>query len=862
MKNNSRACRAILPLLWNHAEATLSPGDRERVEMHLTTCKNCTAQAQACRQTVLLMQKGRTLPLPDTTNWQTLCARLDNEPAPVRHRPLWYVPRPVWVWSGAAAALSLAVVGLSHRGGEPKPAPLPVAAVPFAEQKHAVSVRGGATATMRPIKVPHGTVASFKGRFIPQNGIAPIRTNVPKQQEASPVSLQDDMAYLNARLDTAQSGLSLPAGQDAAMKANLDRILQIGDDFVTVSFPQIASRDDKGLAAAAQAYKQEKEIIDARLVRKVTIAARGMAFVDFCKHLRSMTGIEIIAGRSIANEKLTVFCKDQSLRDLMRQMRQVFGFIWLRSGEEGAFRYEFAQSMRRQLEEEELCNRDRAEALLDLNAQIENYRKNLELSPQEAAAKYEAATGEEKHLLWAHEMNGSGPMQLFLSLAPEELDALRNGQQLKFSGSPEDKERPLPPGIGERLLNYPESFRILLTDNSSQFGPPNYVPDGKPLTEFSGLVPTVHLSIQEPEPGHFELIGGAGVRIPGRAANQMDVADNNTVIAHGLSPSIRNPQNAVVNAAQKPVFQRDPALKDRVTIQPKATCTLPAALYEQDRDGPRVTSADVLETLHKVTGQNIVADYFTRVYEPGDVSVVNASLFDALCRLADAMRMRWKRESGWLQFRSTGYFNEKRMEVSNIALSRWAASRREHDALTLNDLTEIAQLSDTQLNSGGMSSGARAVFGLTEWHIARNLRRPDLRFFALLTPQQRDAAKTERGLPFAEMSAAQQAKFCDVCLGGSFATAEQVEGASFRVRYLPPAPKTEKEKQAAAKLSALSDTDPDKRILQASAARIGTWKAQDEALLQCVYRYLGGRGKRLNDNYGFSQEYDGKIFGD
>lgn len=855
MKINSRACRAVLPLLWDYTEATLSQRDRERVDAHLGTCRECAAQAEAYRMTAALMQQGRTVPLLDPTNWQSFCARLESESAPVVRRGRWQSSRPLLAWSGAFAALTLIAVGLSPTGNDTGHQPQRISRVPFKEKAPSTPVRSAVVSP--PQKISVGSKSSFTLRSTPPPAPPPAL----KQTGTPTASPQSDMAYLNAGFDAAQNGAPLPTGKNAEIQAGLDRVLQTGDDFVTVPFPQIASKDEEGLKAAAQAYRQEKEIIDARLVRKVTVAAKGMAFVDFCRQLRALTGIEIVAGRNIANEKLTVFCKEQPLRDLMRQMRQVFGLTWLRSGGEGAFRYELLQSMRRQIEEEDLCNRDRAEALLDLNAQLENYRKNLDMSPQEAAAKYDAATGEEKHLLWAHQMNGSGPMQLFLSLAPDELDSLRNGQQLKFSGTPDDRERLLPPGIGERMLNYPDSFRLALTDHSLQFGPPAYVPNGRPLSDFPGLSPTVHLSIQESEPGHFELIGGAGIKIPGRAVDQMDTADSNTLIAGGLSPSIRNPHNAVVNAEQRAAFNRDPALKGKVTVQPKATCELTGALYEQGKNGPRVTSADVLEVLHKATGQSIVADYFTRVYEPGAVSSVNAPLFDALCRLSDAMRMRWKRESGWLQFRSTGYFNEKRMEVSNATLNRWAASCREQGALTLNDLTEIAQLTDTQLNSRGMSDGARAIFGLTEWPIARNSQRRDLRFLALLTPPQREAATTEQGVPFAQMSPAQQSAFCELCMG-SFVTAEQVADASFRVRYLPPAPKPKKEKEAEPKPFALSDTDPDKLILQASAARIGIWKPKDEAILQFIYRYLGGHGKRLNDNFGFSQGYDGKIFGD
>src|SRR5207253_5497313 len=50
-------------------------------------------------------------------------------------------------------------------------------------------------------------------------------------------------------------------------------------------------------------------------------------------------------------------------------------------------------------------------------------------------------------------------------------------------------------------------------------------------------------------------------------------------------------------------------------------------------------------------------------------------------------------------FRNAGFYNDRLREVPNRLLRRWVASRREHGALTLDDLVEIAQLPDAQLDS-------------------------------------------------------------------------------------------------------------------------------------------------------------------
>src|SRR5205823_9060719 len=111
----------------------------------------------------------------------------------------------------------------------------------------------------------------------------------------------------------------------------------------------------------------------------------------------------------------------------------------------------------------------------------------------------------------------------------------------------------------------------------------------------------------------------------------------------------------------------------------------------------------------------------------------------------------------WLQFRSASFYDDRMKEVPNRQLARWAAARREHGGLPLDDLVEIAQLSDAQLDSTFMAEGARELWGLEEWGLAHTyLPRPHLRYLATLTPEQRQAAESAVGVSFTQLSLAQQ----------------------------------------------------------------------------------------------------------
>src|SRR5947209_11796240 len=122
-------------------------------------------------------------------------------------------------------------------------------------------------------------------------------------------------------------------------------------------------------------------------------------------------------------------------------------------------------------------------------------------------------------------------------------------------------------------------------------------------------------------------------------------------------------------------------------------------------------------------------------------------LFEALNLIAATMRMRWRKEEDWLQFRSSSYYDDRLKEVPNRLLTRWSAARRLKGMLSLDDLLEIAQLPDSQLDAEEMAEGARDCLGLTEWDLARHKTlSTHLRILATYTPEQRRLAMSVTGL--------------------------------------------------------------------------------------------------------------------
>jgi RNA polymerase sigma-70 factor, ECF subfamily len=607
---------------------------------------------------------------------------------------------------------------------------------------------------------------------------------------------EGDLSYLNEAVAPMRQWAWLPLDQMQALETRLG----FSDIVPIAARPEETMERREFLRQAAVGAaglilsETEKEVVDRRLTQKVTCTFKATALSDLCEKLKVDTGIRLSAGASVADEKVTLFCRNLPLRDVMRQLSRPFGYTWLRSGKPEDYRYELAQDLRSQLLEEELRNRDRNAALLALEQEMSGYRRYLDLSPDQALARARSASPEEKRRLEQLASSGWGPLQLYFRLSPQDQAILRSGQGLTFAMDGElagkvpgliggAGVRPLPPELRQGALQSLRDRRVVRRDGNYQTAPADD-PGGIPLTAAPEAQPIVTLELHESELGQFTLDGHSGFAIPNQ--NEPGKAtfglSSQGPYASGRSPAVLQPNNRKANAK----LAGDPALRARVSLQPRPSCGAPREAGVPSGPaaaGRKVTPADVLEAIHQATGRPVIGDSFTRLYPLEMAAVRDQSLFDALNQVADVMHLRWAKDDTWLQFRSSSYYNDRLKEVPNRLLARWSASRRQHGELTLDDLLEIAQLSDVQLAARDMAEGARDCWGLAEWDLARNgFFRPHLHYLAQLTPAQRQAALAPNGLAFAQMSLAQQQQFISL-RAQNIRSLEELTGATLRVGY-------------------------------------------------------------------------------
>jgi hypothetical protein len=544
-------------------------------------------------------------------------------------------------------------------------------------------------------------------------------------------------------------------------------------------------------AAALAVPDAGREVVDGRLAQKVTLAFKATALADLCERLRADTGVHVAAGNSVADEKVTLFCKAMPLREVMRQLSRPFGYAWLRSGTPGDYRYELVQDLRSQLLEEELRNRDRHGALLALDREMERYRTLLSLSPLEAEARLKTAPETEKALLEKlggrssdEEVGlGWGPIQMYFRLSRAEQEALRAGEHLTFASKPEPGERQLPPDVVQGLLQAFGEWRV----NKGEvwdFSRVNAKPGDLPLTAVPEVQTGVTLWMTPSEMGTLTLDGVSSLYFRTDGKRGAGRTNGSGPYAIGRSPGVVELDNARLNAR----FAGEPALRPVVTIQPQPAYQPLASADGAEKPEAKVTPADLLESFHRATGLPVVGDFYTRLFPPAKVSARSVPLFQALNQLGDAMRLRWSKDGDWLEFRSASYYDDRLKEVPNRQLAVWRAARQQKGSLALDDLVEIAGLPDAQLDGADMAEGAREIWGLQEWELPRNGRnlRPRLRELALFTPEQRRLAMTDAGLPFDKMSLRQQQQFLEQASLNDPLSTENLAGAALRIEYTRP----------------------------------------------------------------------------
>jgi len=146
-----------------------------------------------------------------------------------------------------------------------------------------------------------------------------------------------DLLYLNEQPVRMRQWAWLPMDQMYALETRLsqgsDRHQEAPCPGTTME-DAMERREFLGQAAVGAAGlklpEAEKDIVDGRLTQKVTCAFKGTALSDLCERLKTDTGVQVTAGPNVADEKVTLFCENLPLREVIEVLPNVkteFGLV-------------------------------------------------------------------------------------------------------------------------------------------------------------------------------------------------------------------------------------------------------------------------------------------------------------------------------------------------------------------------------------------------------------------------------------------------------------------------------------------------------------------------------------------------------
>jgi hypothetical protein len=484
------------------------------------------------------------------------------------------------------------------------------------------------------------------------------------------------------------------------------------------------------------------------------------------------TGAKIEVNPLQADWKLSVFINQVPARDLMRQIVRLFDLECRRTGEEGKYEYQFTQSLKQRLDEEERIRRDRDEILLDIDGEMGSYSQYLDANPatfsdlaSEAKANAETAGSvewrrkfQERQRMFeilSHPL-GLDALKVFSSLTPDQMVALRNDGRVEipYDGSGGIMTR-------QMVLDVQKSF----SSDSSDFH--GYKAADLP---FDKIDASAYVSMDNSRPDQSELTVTFGFgNKDGGFHPGFPVA-----LTTGEPKALQS--DAILG---RKVQLTDPKLADRkVSFDPKADH--PLEVKEDTPEWQRlmslsftfrnnlnnvssepnpgqpsewIDSADALEEIHRKTGLNIVSDYYLRVY-PRQWFVQDGKLPDALNNDASVLKSEWTADGDFLRLRRMNYYAERALDAPNRLLRRWSADRQRDGYLNLDDMAEIAQLPKSVLWDDDFQRAVLLKWGLMELQ-AVQYGQSYLNFYASLSPDQKLQIQSDAGLSLASLSSAQ-----------------------------------------------------------------------------------------------------------
>lgn len=492
---------------------------------------------------------------------------------------------------------------------------------------------------------------------------------------------------------------------------------------------------------------------DERVAQEVTYEARRKTVAGILADLSKATGISLRAGINeqdwqVRDRKMNIFAKDVPLASLMNSIARVMKFRWSKEEKDGSIVYRLWMDRKtllaaetQWLREQERLAQEQAERR---QAMFETYSK-LDAASEQDLARLK----QENPYLYLSKTTGiaSSLGQLF-SEAPAALEALAAGTNVSLSAAS------LSPGAQQAAV---ATARELARLQSKMSGGRHKMPEdfgqntqslqieinrwqehlgGSPM---AGMMlgdisitcdgQHVELPIFDPESDVAKAFGKIALR-----AMEED-ASFEEIIRDSAGELIQVMQKAIKDDSGDPEIEHpeDPALDRKVKFK----------VESQRLD-------DYQAALSKAAEMAVVSDSFGEFGMPRELLPVGekeTTIREFLDSLTRAYHYNWGKQGSIVEFRDRNWFRKRAAQLPEAWLAAWRETLKNNGTLEIDDLAQIAALSQEQLQMNILADDVLRAVG------AASMRQRELlRVYGALTEGQRAALFSETGLDLKTLS--------------------------------------------------------------------------------------------------------------
>lgn len=471
---------------------------------------------------------------------------------------------------------------------------------------------------------------------------------------------------------------------------------------------------------------------DPNLNKPVTLAVKGESLSDILPMLEKQTSVKLRVVKAIAEQKATIFVDKKPLIDVMHGLETLFGYKWLLNNHHV---YELCEPKKVNLEKKN-ARKALGDAIWNqLDAESKKYKQffpkdeiEIHAATKDAAENFERGiSGENKHQLairaaWA---------KMLLRTTPNVRIALTDGAMVWFGTETDESEWKMPLDITRVLA----SDAGLIRDKN---GNPVISPDDDAINMNLGIkcdISENNGKIRASMTAYYRY-----QRIPQKANGKEPMTCHRFLESSPVLLDIND--HAIPD--RFPHKQDDALYRRAVDITSDELFNeAGGAAYKTINESVMVNRSDVLSLLHKKMGLQILADHYSNWF-PINLANSDKSLAGWI-RLVENSQTSPRAYWGWdgdfiyIRTKNTPMWNQ--LEIKNSLLHSWSATYKEQGWLNLDQLAQMALLSDNQLQSLGRN-GLYMRIGtekdMVAWRVHFMIN--ELRLYALLSSKQKKKA--------------------------------------------------------------------------------------------------------------------------